>query len=147
MMSFLRVTVRFIVHYMKNYINMQVRVTIFLYRALTHFQLNHLSHCHPSRHQFTSSELGEWLPMKTALFHSQIFGSHSTNQGRLAAAPDPVSGHRQPITEAPAHLMHRGPLACSRQAHISVDPHTGAVDAGHCSDRQPIKCIVLLSDT
>lgn len=50
-------------------------------------------------------------PMKTALSHPQLFGPGSTNQGRLACAPDPVSGWGEPITDAPAHLMHCDPLA------------------------------------
>lgn len=55
--------------------------------------------------------------MKTALSHPQLFGSGSTNQRRLAGAPDPVSGLPQPIAAVPVHLMHCGPLAGGRQAH------------------------------
>lgn len=85
--------------------------------------------------------------MKTALSHPQLFGSGSTNRRRLASAPDPVSGRGQPITEAPAHLMHCGLLAGSRQARAGADPRAGAVDPGHYPDRRPIRCIVSLSDT
>lgn len=76
--------------------------------------------------------------MKTALSYPQLFGSGSTNQRMLAGAPDPVSGQGQPITEAPAHLMHCGLLAGSRQACAGADPRAGAVDPGHYSDRRPI---------
>lgn len=82
--------------------------------------------------------------MKTALSHPQLFGSGSTNQERLAGAPDPVSGRGQPMAGAPAHLMHCGPLAGGRQARAGADPHTGAVDPGHYSERRPIRCIASL---
>lgn len=73
---------------------------------LTRSQSNQLSHCHPPRHTIhqqneavTANENGSFPP-------AAFFGSGSTNQRRLASAPDPVSGWAQPITEAPAHLMH-----------------------------------------
>lgn len=98
------------------------------------------------QHPFTS-RMRQRQPMKTALSHPQLFGSNSTNQRRLASAPDPVSGWGQPIRETPAHLMHCGLLAGSRQSRPGADPHTGAVDPGHYSDCRPIRCIVSLSDT
>lgn len=116
----------------------------FLVRYLTHSQLNQLSQCHPPRHPFTS-RMRQWQPMKTALSHPQLFGSGSTNQRRLTSAPDPVSGRGQPITNAPAHLMHCGLLAGSRQDCTGGDPHTGAVDPSHYSDHRPIRCIISLS--
>lgn len=111
---------------------------------LAHSQLNQLSQCHPLTQPFTS-RMRRWQPMKTALSHPQLFGPGSPNQGRLARAPDPVSGGGEPIIGAPAHLMHCGPLTGSRQTRAGADPHTGAVDPGHYSDCRPIRCTVSLS--
>lgn len=115
-------------------------------KVFSNSQRSQLSHCHPARHPFTSST-GQQQPIKTALSHPQLFGFDSTNQGRLAGAPDAVSGQGQPITEAPAHLMHCGLLAGSQQARTAVDPTTGVVDPGHYSACQPIRGVISLSDT
>lgn len=46
------------------------------------------------------------------LSHPQpFFGSSSTNQRKLASAPDLVSCPWQPIAKPPAHLAYWGPLA------------------------------------
>lgn len=123
-----------------------VRRPTYVQKVFSNSQRSQLSHCHPARHPFTSST-GQQQPIKTALSHPQLFGFDSTNQGRLAGAPDAVSGQGQPITEAPAHLMHCGLLAGSQQARTAVDPTTGVVDPGHYSACQPIRGVISLSDT
>lgn len=108
-------------------------------------QLNQFSPCHPARHPFTS-RMRQWKPIKTVLPQSQLFGSDSANQRRLACAPDLVSGQAQPITGIQRTW-------CIMVLFLVVDrlmlvrAPTGAVDPGHYSECQPIRYIVSLSQT